>query len=206
MTPAERSLALKLAAILAALGDDAAEAVQAGERFDPATVEPELRGALMAALQEAFVAQMLATSTELGMPIDPAQVLSAYSAWTMKAQEPLIKGLTETSAKAVEEAVAAFVAGTVDKQGAIDMLAFPFGASRAELIATTEMTRAKSQAQQATATYLRRYGINTTYVWRTANDERVCPICGPRDGQTVMEDMLPPAHPRCRCAALLEVL
>lgn len=38
-------------------------------------------------------------------------------------------------------------------------------------------------------------------VWRTAADERVCPVCGPLDGQEWPSDAgpMPPAHPNCRC-------
>ena len=41
-------------------------------------------------------------------------------------------------------------------------------------------------------------------VWRTAADERVCPVCGPLDGQEWPGDAgpQPPAHPNCRCARL----
>lgn len=39
-------------------------------------------------------------------------------------------------------------------------------------------------------------------VWRTAADERVCPVCGPLDGGEWPADAgpQPPAHPNCRCA------
>ena len=38
-------------------------------------------------------------------------------------------------------------------------------------------------------------------VWRTTGDERVCPVCGPLDGQEGPADAgpQPPAHPNCRC-------
>ncbi|WHH58299.1 phage minor head protein [Petroclostridium sp. X23] len=55
--------------------------------------------------------------------------------------------------------------------------------------------------------------------WMTADDERVCEICGPLDGQVVSQDVefyillpqkitghhrLPPAHPHCRCTVIYE--
>lgn len=38
--------------------------------------------------------------------------------------------------------------------------------------------------------------------WRTAEDERVCPECGPLDGHAwpVGDGPSPPLHDRCRCA------
>jgi len=48
-------------------------------------------------------------------------------------------------------------------------------------------------------------------IWLTAADERVCPICGGLDGETVNLHarfsnglMYPPAHPQCRCAVAYE--
>jgi len=37
--------------------------------------------------------------------------------------------------------------------------------------------------------------------WRTAEDERVCPECGPLDGAAWPQDEgpTPPLHDRCRC-------
>jgi SPP1 gp7 family putative phage head morphogenesis protein len=47
--------------------------------------------------------------------------------------------------------------------------------------------------------------------WLTAYDERVCPICGTIEGESVNMDALfsigkrlPPAHPSCRCAVAYE--
>jgi SPP1 gp7 family putative phage head morphogenesis protein len=47
--------------------------------------------------------------------------------------------------------------------------------------------------------------------WLTADDERVCPICGGLDGESVNMDAkfsidvdLPPAHPHCRCGVAFE--
>ena len=39
----------------------------------------------------------------------------------------------------------------------------------------------------------------------TANDERVCPICSPRDNQVITDGIYPPAHPRCRCVVGYEL-
>lgn len=48
-------------------------------------------------------------------------------------------------------------------------------------------------------------------VWLTANDERVCPICGTAEGEEQYLQrsfssgvLLPPAHPSCRCAVAYE--
>lgn len=45
-------------------------------------------------------------------------------------------------------------------------------------------------------------GVVEAYEWLTARDERVCPICAPRDGKRYTLDTWerPPIHPQCRCS------
>jgi SPP1 gp7 family putative phage head morphogenesis protein len=73
----------------------------------------------------------------------------------------------------------------------------------AELVASTEMTRAVS------ASTLLTYGQQgvTRSVWITAEDQRVCPVCEDNENESralgedfPSGDAQPPAHPRCRCA------
>jgi SPP1 gp7 family putative phage head morphogenesis protein len=79
-----------------------------------------------------------------------------------------------------------------------------FGEKRAELIATTETTRAFAEGNIRT---WREVGIIRKKEWLTSQDERVCPICGPLHEKVVeLEEefapgiFAPPAHPRCRCS------
>jgi hypothetical protein len=39
------------------------------------------------------------------------------------------------------------------------------------------------------------------YVWRIAEDERVCPVCAPLEGRSINGALgpFPPLHTRCRC-------
>lgn len=89
-----------------------------------------------------------------------------------------------------------------------------FSRQRSEMVAVTEITRAYAVGNQ---TAWRRSGIIKEMRWRTANDERVCPVCGALNGEVVGVDgsfsdglgdeldryrgtfTLPPAHVRCRC-------
>lgn len=84
-----------------------------------------------------------------------------------------------------------------------------FGLRRAEAIGVTETSRVFAQSEIAAS---RANPFVTVLLWLTANDERVCPICGPRanlvvakesDGFRVPTDNTvgyPPAHVRCRCS------
>jgi SPP1 gp7 family putative phage head morphogenesis protein len=91
------------------------------------------------------------------------------------------------------------------------------GTSRAGRIAVTEVTRTYAAGNIASWKSTQLVGGKR---WATANDELVCPICGPLDGRVVEIDndfrlaadgplegipeadlvyYSPPAHPNCRC-------
>jgi len=84
-----------------------------------------------------------------------------------------------------------------------------FGAVRAEMIATTEVTRAMSEAEHLYKRELDERNAQTVERWLTSEDERVCDICGPLDhtlrevwGQQFPDG--PPAHINCRCRVNIE--
>lgn len=87
-----------------------------------------------------------------------------------------------------------------------------FGAARAERIAVTEVTRMFAEGNILA---WKSTGYITEKRWRTAMDERVCPICGPLENRVVSIEgawdvniprreireylFSPPAHVNCRC-------
>lgn len=181
--------------------------------------EEELYDALRTALAE---------SADLGVRVAIRQLEKAGNLafdWTLAHTEArrwasqytgqLIGGLNATTRQRVVDAVTEWVQNGQPLDALIAELSPIFGRERAELIASTEVTRAYAEGsrrayQQAGLTY---------WQWATAADERVCPICGPLNGQTVaigtdfsgvLPDEVrqgirverfdaPPAHPRCRC-------
>ena len=80
---------------------------------------------------------------------------------------------------------------------------------RAAMIAETEIATAYNAGWQATIQQNVEDGIlppGTRKQWLTAEDEKVCPICGGMREETVLWNEpfsngsdYPPAHPRCRC-------
>lgn len=71
---------------------------------------------------------------------------------------------------------------------------------RAEMIAVTEMTRAATMAElKAEDRLFEMTGKRRVPLWLTANDEKMCDYCAPRDRQPILDGEYPPAHPRCRC-------
>lgn len=86
--------------------------------------------------------------------------------------------------------------------------------SRAELIARTETMTALNEGRAAMIQEVVETGLvletELIKTWATAKDERVCPVCGPMDGESIgrnetfvlpdaTEIEQPPAHPNCRC-------
>jgi SPP1 gp7 family putative phage head morphogenesis protein len=84
---------------------------------------------------------------------------------------------------------------------------------RAQMIARTELAMAYNYgAYGATKdAQLRGYIGDCKKTWLTADDERVCVLCGGLDGESVNMDapfkngvLIPPAHPNCRCGVAYE--
>lgn len=110
--------------------------------------------------------------------------------------------------------------GDVDKQ--VFNYATRLHTVRAERIARTEMSFAFNQGaleQMRQAVKGPLAGAVMVKEWYTAEDERVCPHCGPLHGQLVdLEQTFPgattrlpntytaPAHPGCRCAIIYNLL
>jgi hypothetical protein len=78
------------------------------------------------------------------------------------------------------------------------------------MIATTEVTRAYSEATNETKELVNQTGLQMHRVWHTSNDELVCDICGPLNEKPESEWSSrfpdgPPAHVNCRCATGLSI-
>jgi hypothetical protein len=72
---------------------------------------------------------------------------------------------------------------------------------RAKLIATTEVTRASVEGETGIIQQIKAAGIEMVAIWETQMDQKVCPICRPRQGHERGNGWTepPPAHPGCFC-------
>jgi len=95
-----------------------------------------------------------------------------------------------------------------DRAELIQMIEPVVGAKRAETVAITAATEAAAAGVRAYRDGMRaEHNLEYVMIWETANDERVCPICGALHGKREDEwggRSGPPAHPRCRCGVRLE--
>lgn len=112
--------------------------------------------------------------------------------------EAMLEALPEKIDRALTETVNS--AGYEISRNAVNMIASHIGASPAAV--------EQAILRRAASTMDPSYTIEATDAkfpmvrWRTQRDEKVCKICGPRDGHlfTTMEvRYMFPAHPNCRC-------
>lgn len=117
--------------------------------------------------------------------------------WASMYAGQLVDGITATSTTLLQGALSDYISGTITYRDLIAHLAPTFGSRRAETISQTEITRAFAEGNRAA---WQRTGVIQWWSWQTANDERTCPYCSPKQGEVYpMAAEMPPAHPRCRC-------
>ena len=172
-----------------------------------ADVRPEMeRMALHLARGEA---KALATKAEpvlpAGIPIlwEEEVIFREAADWARAYTYDLIHGIVENTREDVRRGVSAFVETPGRTIGQLrDELTPLFTQSRAQRIAVTETTRAYAEGTRMVQEEIGRAGIRMEQVWRTAMDDKVCPICGPNANKRKSEGWTVagvPAHPNCRC-------
>jgi len=145
----------------------------------------------------------------VGLGLD-ADVNARAAEWAGRYAADLAKGLNETSRALVKAKIRNWTTSGQTFEELIDTLEKGIAPRwRAELIASTEVTRAYAEATREVAAEVE---VVRGLVWMTARDERVCPICGPLHGRLIRKGASfpggygqPPAHPRCRCWLVMDV-
>ncbi len=116
------------------------------------------------------------------------QAAEAAAKWARAYSAPLISQVTDTTRRQITAIVANWIEKGETRRKLIDRIADVrtepgkqklFSSVRAEMIAVTETTRAYTQGNIIS---LRETGVVKKMMWRTSNDERVCPICAPLGG------------------------
>lgn len=187
--------------IAAALGPGLAEVLAdpagSGAAWD-AAVTAALMLAVTRMLERAAVAGVAQAQLELGsVSVDWALVNRDAREWARNYAGELVRGLNATTRDVLRQEIATWIESGEPLAALGSRLAPTFGEMRGRVIAETEVTRAFAQGQLRA---FERGGVER-WRWNTANDERVCDVCQPRDGQVyeVGRGEEPPAHVRCRC-------
>lgn len=219
---AERRLQAKIAEALAAYRKKVQAAIRSGDPINWDDLMAELRRAIQPELTALMTQQALRTSGGIGVGFDPAIINLDAARWARQYAYDLVTQLTETTRSLVSEVIATFIETPGMTQGDMELLLEPaFGPVRAEMIATTETTRAYSAATNETQKLVNESGLPMVRHWQTNNDELVCDICGPLNDEpeskwqaildkndiTLDHDIMdgPPAHVNCRCATGLDI-
>ena len=147
--------------------------------------------------------------------IDWALVNKDAAAWASRYTFDLVKDVTEHTRDSLQSIISGAITNSLPLEQVRAQIEPLFGPVRAESIATTELTRAASQAEAETVARLKEQDVKMVPTWYTRDDEKVCPVCGglyEQVGELVNGEWqfthpdtndvygLPPAHPRCRCS------
>ena len=180
-------------------------------------ITSDLNGSFAPILTDIFMDQAEYLVSTLPIGVDWGLVNQRAIQWAQQYTYDLVSGITGTTQQVIRESVSRFFEQSMTQGDLEKMIGRAFGPVRSEMIAVTEVTRAASEAEIMVSEQLADEGVKMIAVWKTRNDERVCPICGPlnekrADGYTgkrrpywnnpATGDRLekPPAHPRCRCS------
>jgi len=213
LTSDRRRIQEKVQKILARYQKKIARAIANSANLEPdfEALFNDLRAALGPEIAAITTQQALGLATQTGITFDMAVISEEAVRWAREYTYDLVRGLTDTTRNLVQQATSTWFETPGMTLGDLTRLLDPaFGPVRAEMIAVTEVTRADSAAVNQQQQLLAEQGIEMRRVWTTRHDEVVCEICGPLNGLPeedwkVMFPEGPPAHPNCRCGALLSV-
>ncbi len=165
---------------------------------------PEFTGFQLTSAESAM--KDLAIGVDWDLVIDNAQNFSSSHVFS------LVTDINNSSQRHLQNALTNFFNTPEDVRSIEDLtanIATRFGATRAENIAITEVTRGFERGKDIYRDQLARLGIRTEPRWHTLLDERVCIICEPNEGLLKSEGWTAdgiPAHPRDRCWTTIEVV
>ncbi len=205
----EAKLQRRIAAIYSDWLDRITNAAITGTPTDLAGMYTEIQAAAELMYTDAITSGMLAQAADLGWGVDYDDLLTEGLEWAGQEGRVLVGRISGTDREYVDKIRAQLQAGEITEDAAREMIARAFGKARASTIAATETTRALAESSFALQADLEAQGVKTVQRWLTAEDERVCPICGPLD-HTTEDSWLaayptgPPAHVNCRCVTSVE--
>ena len=199
----EDELAAALAGEMGPYMQAVAEQIVNGQSPDTRNMDDRILVLILLALIGAATANTLQRGAALGVSLSIDDINRAAQTWARDYSFNVVRGINETTRQAISNAVQQYASTpgmTVDDVARL--LEPTFGQRRASTIATTEITRAYSQAAQITQGQLADRGVITKQRWVTWRDDRVCPICAPLHNTYDWDTSFifgPPAHVNCRC-------
>jgi len=167
-----------------------------------------IRKVIAPIFESVFMSQAEALIAQVGIGVDWTLINSRAADWALSHTSHFITGIQETERKTIGDLINKFFTGDLTFDDIASRInSFLFDSRRAKQIAITEVTRAAVQAEVATVNILEaeyRF-LNFKPFWITANDDRVCEICGPRHMKEIDGEDFPPAHVNCRCEVFYDM-
>jgi SPP1 gp7 family putative phage head morphogenesis protein len=199
----EDELAAALAGEMGPYMQAVAEQIVSGQAPNTRDMDDRILVLLLLGLIGATTASTLQRGAALGVGLGIDDINRAAQLWARDYSFGVVRGINETTRRAISGVVQQYASTpgmTIDDVARL--LEPTFGKRRAQAIATTEITRAYSQAAQIAQQQMAAQGLQTTLQWVTWRDEKVCPVCSPLHGRTDYQSEYPygpPAHVNCRC-------
>jgi len=167
----------------------------------------EIKKVIAPIFEEIFVSQSMAMAGAARIGVDWTLVNKQAANWAYAHAGQLIQGLQTTEQNAIRDYVQKYYTDGWTLDDVISHLEPLFDKQRATTIAITETTNAATQSEMAMVNYLEATYPTIHFVgyWITANDDRVCDICGPKHGKIIEDAEYPPAHVNCRCEVEYDV-
>lgn len=165
--------------------------------------EDDLLWEIVAALYIAtFLEGVVSGAEQLPDELQPLVNVEAFngiaSTYARQYRHTLINRINDTTQEGAQRTVFEWMQDNTDTLTLAALLALLFSDARARMIARTEVTRIFALGAAAV---WQTVGVRKVR-WNTAQDERVCPVCAPRDRRVYFIGNLgeyPPIHRNCRC-------
>lgn len=156
-------------------------------------------------LLDIYMSQAEAMLGTISAGVDWTLINTTAANWASTYTYGLVRELTEKTRAGLQTIIPRFYQDGWDLGQLRKALSRWYSPVRADMIAITETTRAAVEGEKAVVDLLQsESGIVMIPIWQTNQDERVCPLCGPRHGKPITDGKFPPKHPRCRCGVNYE--
>lgn len=168
-----------------------------------------IRKVIVPIFEEIFREQAEALIAQVGIGVDWALINQRAADWAIQNTRNFLQGIEETNQKLISNYIGKFYTDGWTLDDVTSHISdIVFDERRARAIAITETTRAAVQAEVATVNVLEAeyQFLHFKPVWITANDDRVCDICEPKDGKVIEGEDFPPAHVNCRCEVMYDMV
>lgn len=170
--------------------------------FIPVAFWDTVKSSLQSELTPVLFMLWMASASQHGADTESDDAQRAGQQWAETRAQEISQGYADHSRDNLDRWLSGETKVAGDGASIEDVSAQIFGTTRAESIATTETTTAQAAGSEWWIKFSGQASEDDT--WFTAEDDRVCKICGPLHNapRSWWEQRFPkgpPAHPNCRC-------